>query len=145
MVLDFTAGSFTTAIACINTNRQFIGIEHEMEWDTDFQFNFNHVKDLDTHIITNPPYKNTEAFITTALDIVATDKYVCFWLPIRYLSGIARKLLFAKYPLHMVIISASRIMCARNGNFVTYASSSIDFSWFIWKKGYTGDTILKWV
>ena len=27
LVLDFTAGSFTTAIACINTNRQFIGIE----------------------------------------------------------------------------------------------------------------------
>lgn len=27
LVLDFTAGSFTTAIACMNTNRQFIGIE----------------------------------------------------------------------------------------------------------------------
>lgn len=26
-VLDFTAGSFSTAIACINTNRNFIGIE----------------------------------------------------------------------------------------------------------------------
>ena len=27
VVLDFTAGSFSTAIACINTNRKFIGIE----------------------------------------------------------------------------------------------------------------------
>ena len=27
MVLDFTAGSFTTAIACMNTKRKFIGIE----------------------------------------------------------------------------------------------------------------------
>ena len=26
-VLDFTAGSFTTGVACQNTNRQFIGIE----------------------------------------------------------------------------------------------------------------------
>ena len=26
-VLDFTAGSFTTGVACINTNRKFIGIE----------------------------------------------------------------------------------------------------------------------
>lgn len=29
IVLDFTAGSFTTAIACINTNRKFIGIEKD--------------------------------------------------------------------------------------------------------------------
>ena len=27
LVLDFTAGSFTTAIACLNTKRRFIGIE----------------------------------------------------------------------------------------------------------------------
>lgn len=26
-VLDFTAGSFSTGVACVNTNRQFIGIE----------------------------------------------------------------------------------------------------------------------
>ena len=28
-VLDFTAGSFTTAIACMNTKRSFIGIEKD--------------------------------------------------------------------------------------------------------------------
>ena len=27
LVLDFTMGSFTTAIACLNTKRDFIGIE----------------------------------------------------------------------------------------------------------------------
>ena len=27
LVLDFTAGSFTTGVACMNTNRKFIGIE----------------------------------------------------------------------------------------------------------------------
>jgi len=31
-VLDFTMGSGTTGIACINTNRQFIGIERESEY-----------------------------------------------------------------------------------------------------------------
>lgn len=31
-VLDFTAGSFTTAIACLNTNRNFIGIEKEKKY-----------------------------------------------------------------------------------------------------------------
>ena len=31
-VLDFTAGSFTTGVACQNTNRQFIGIELDEEY-----------------------------------------------------------------------------------------------------------------
>ena len=50
-VLDFTAGSFTTAIAAINTNRQFIGIEKD---DKYFEIGTNrvqeHVKTLDHDI-----------------------------------------------------------------------------------------------
>ena len=32
VVLDFTAGSFTTGVACQNTNRKFIGIELEEQY-----------------------------------------------------------------------------------------------------------------
>jgi site-specific DNA-methyltransferase (adenine-specific) len=28
-VLDFAAGSFTTGVACVNLNREFIGIEQD--------------------------------------------------------------------------------------------------------------------
>ena len=31
-VLDFTAGSFTTGVACVNTNRKFIGIEMDKNY-----------------------------------------------------------------------------------------------------------------
>ena len=31
-VLDFTMGSGTTGVACINTNRNFIGIENNKEY-----------------------------------------------------------------------------------------------------------------
>lgn len=31
-VLDFTAGSFTTGVACVNTNRKFIGIEKDKKY-----------------------------------------------------------------------------------------------------------------
>ena len=47
-VLDFTMGSFTTAIACINTKRNFIGIELD---DSYFKIGTNrveeHIKTLD--------------------------------------------------------------------------------------------------
>ena len=32
IVLDFTMGSFTTAIACLNTKRSFIGIEKDKHY-----------------------------------------------------------------------------------------------------------------
>ena len=31
-VLDFTAGSFSTGVACVNTNRKFIGIEMDEKY-----------------------------------------------------------------------------------------------------------------
>ena len=60
-------------------------------------------------------------------------------------AGKSRKILFTKYPLHKVIVSSSRLMCAKNGDFKSDISPAIDFAWFVWKKGYTGDAILKWV
>ena len=40
-VLDFTAGSFSTAIACLNTDRNFIGIELD---DNYFDIGVNRIK-----------------------------------------------------------------------------------------------------
>ena len=41
-VLDFTAGSFSTAIACLNTDRNFIGIELD---DNYFDIGVNRIKE----------------------------------------------------------------------------------------------------
>ena len=41
-VLDFTAGSFSTGVACINTNRKFIGIEMEEKY---FDIGVNRMRD----------------------------------------------------------------------------------------------------
>ena len=42
-VLDFTAGSFSTGVACVNTNRRFIGIEMEEGY---FNIGVNRMCDL---------------------------------------------------------------------------------------------------
>ena len=39
-VLDFTAGSFTTGVACVNLNRKFIGIEMD---DKYFEIGVNRI------------------------------------------------------------------------------------------------------
>lgn len=33
-----------------------------------------------------------------------------------------------------------------NGDFERYAkSNAICYAWYVWQKGYTGDTIIKWI
>ena len=41
-VLDFTAGSFTTGVACVNLDRRFIGIEMDKGY---FEIGVNRIKE----------------------------------------------------------------------------------------------------
>lgn len=96
-------------------------------------------------IITNPPYKYAQQFIEKALDIIPEGNKVAMFLKLQFLEGQKRKLLFQKYPPKVLYVSSSRLNCAKNGDFETYKSSSaIAYGWFIWKKGFKGDTVIKW-
>jgi hypothetical protein len=38
-------------------------------------------------------------------------------------------------------------MCAKNGEFkkmIDGGGSAVAYGWYIWEKGYQGDTIIKW-
>lgn len=98
-------------------------------------------------IITNPPYKYASEFIDRAMNIVTDGNIVAMFLKIQFLEGKSRKALFKKYPPKNVFVSSSRIMCAKNGDFEGMkqgGGSAVAYAWFVWEKGYTGDTIIKW-
>lgn len=96
-------------------------------------------------IITNPPYKYAQQFIEKALDIIPEGNKVAMFLKLQFLEGQKRKLLFQKYPPKVLYVSSSRLNCAKNGDFETYKSSSaIAFGWYIWEKGFKGNTIVRW-
>lgn len=43
-------------------------------------------------------------------------------------------------------VFSSRVNCAMNGDFKKYNhNSAVAYAWFVWEKGYKGDTILKWI
>lgn len=96
-------------------------------------------------IITNPPYKYAAEFIEHALDILQPHRKVAMFLKLQFLEGKARKKLYEKYPPKTVYVSSSRILCAMNGDFEKYASSAVAYAWYVWEKGYTGDTVIKWI
>lgn len=96
-------------------------------------------------IVTNPPYKYAQQFVEHALELVDRGRYVCMFLKVLFLEGKARKQLFSQHPPKIIYVSSSRLNCAKNGDFQTFTSSAIAYAWFIWQKGYTGDSIVKWI
>lgn len=66
------------------------------------------------------------------------------FLKIQFLESKVRREFFEQYPPKVVYVASGRLMCAKNGNFNQYTGKAMSFAWFIWEKGYEGDTILKW-
>ena len=101
--------------------------------------------DVPRDIITNPPYKYAKEFVEKALELVEPGGKVAMFLKLTFLEGKTRRELFEKYPPKVVYVSSSRLRCAMNGDFKRYANSNaVAYAWYIWEKGYTGNTVLKW-
>ncbi|MBR6984122.1 MAG: NAD(P)-dependent oxidoreductase [Ruminococcus sp.] len=92
-------------------------------------------------IVTNPPYKYAQEFIEHALSLIPDGYKVCMFLKVQFLEGKARRKLYTNCPPRTVYISSSRIQCGRNGDF---KGSMVAYAWYVWEKGYKGNTILKW-
>ena len=97
-------------------------------------------------IITNP-YKYAYEFVEHALDIVEDGCKVAMFLKLQFLEGKKRKELFKKYPPKTIYVSSSRLLCAKNGEFEKMrqsGGSAVAYAWFVWEKGYKGDTKIRW-
>ena len=99
-------------------------------------------------IITNPPYKFGQQFIEKALDIINNGNKVAMFLKLQFMEGKNRKKLFIKNPPKTIYVSSSRLMCAKNGEFekmTDSGGSAIAYGWYVWEKGYSGNTQIKWI
>lgn len=98
-------------------------------------------------IITNPPYKYAQQFVEKALSLVPDGYYVAMFLKLAFMEGKARKKLFESHPPKYIYVSSSRLLCAKNGEFQKMrdgGGSAVAYGWYVWEKGYKGDTIVKW-
>lgn len=99
---------------------------------------------FDGDIITNPPFKYAQQFVEKALQIIPEGNKVAMFLKLTFLEGQARRELFRAAPPMRVWVSSSRLKCAMNGVFDALGQSATAYAWFIWKKGYKGETVVKW-
>ena len=97
-------------------------------------------------ILTNPPYKHAKEFVIEALNSIDNGHKVIFFLKCQFLEGQDRfKSIFKDYPPKYVYVHSARQNCAKNGAFDKYTSATLCYCWFVWQKGFKGETILRWI
>ena len=97
---------------------------------------------VDADLVTNPPYKLAQEFVEKALDVVGTGHKVAMFLKLTFLETAKRRELFKKFPPKTVYVASQRIACWPNGR--PTSQSMVCYAWFVWEKGFNGDTVLKW-
>jgi hypothetical protein len=96
-------------------------------------------------VITNPPYSMCNEFIERSLDLIENGNKVVMFMGLNFVEGKKRKEFLKKFPIKIIHVSSSRLNCAKNGDFEKYKTNSARcYAWFIWEKGWKGETILKW-
>lgn len=101
------------------------------------------------NIITNPPFNMAQEFIEKSLSILDDKGKCCMFLKIQFLEGKKRRDFFKDYPPKTVYVFSERQSPMREGKETDENgkkwSSTMCFAWFVWEKGYKGDTVVKWI
>jgi len=106
---------------------------------------FNVIADHPGDILTNPPFKCAENYVEKGMSVLEKGRKMFLFLKIQFLEGQKRNELFKKYPPKYVYCHSSRQLCAKDGKFEKYTSTTQFYAWYVWEKGYYGDTIMKWI
>ena len=110
-------------------------------------FTFNEMPEGCSCILTNPPYKYAMEFVLYSLHLLPPGGTCIMFLKTTFLEGQKRyDNLFSKFPPKYVFQFIKRMNCLNGGEEEkSSTSSAVSYCWFVFEKGYTGDTIIKWI
>lgn len=121
----------------------------------DFMVDFTEKDDyfFDRHsfdfIITNPPFNCAQEIIENSFDVLNQNRFAAFLLKLSFLEGQKRKAFFEKFPPKYVLVCSHRVNIWRNGEETNENgkrwASTMAYAWFIWQKGYSGKTEVRWI
>ena len=100
----------------------------------------------DGWIVTNPPFKYAKEFAFKAIELAS--KGIALFLRIQFLESQKRQELFKKCPpkyVYVYVYAKRCPQCAFNGNFNKETGNAATYAWFIWEKGFTGESIIRWI
>lgn len=99
-------------------------------------------------ILTNPPYKYATEFVLHSLSLLPLGGQLVMFLKTTFLETERRyNEIFKNTPPRYVYQFIHRAMCAKNADFdeARKMGSAVSYAFFVWEKGYKGQTILDWI
>lgn len=91
-------------------------------------------------VLGNPPYRDAEHFVRTSLAYLRPGGHLLFLLRLAFLESKGRGLgLFRELPPKRVEVCMSRPSFTGNGK-----TNATSFAFFLWEKGWQGETVLSW-
>jgi len=96
-------------------------------------------------ILTNPPFKLAEKFVEKGMKLLSQNNKLLLFLKIQFLEGQRRKKLFEEYPIKYVYCYSARQQCCRDAKFEEFTATTQFYAWYIWEKGFSGETIVRWI
>jgi hypothetical protein len=97
------------------------------------------------YIITNPPFNLSLEFVETMFKCV--NKKFSLLVPLNYLDTMKRWHIFHDevWGVKNISVYSKRISFKKGGGLPDKCITGMSFCWITWEKGYTGDTIFKWI
>lgn len=93
-------------------------------------------------VISNPPYREAQAFVETAL--THTTDRVCCLLRLAFLETPDRAAWFRESGLSRVWVSSRRISMPPGDSGAVAKGGKVAFAWFVWEHGWSGAPVLGW-
>jgi hypothetical protein len=101
--------------------------------------------EFDGDILTNPPFVFAKEFVEKSLNVIPVGRKVIMFLRVQFLESQKRRKLFDENPPKAVLVySKQNPQCGRNGCFENTGNAAM-YCWFVWEKGYKGDTVIRWI
>ena len=90
-------------------------------------------------VIGNPPYAPAEKFVRHAIQFLKPEGILIYLLPLNFLASMGRVVLFdLHYPIKTVYVCNDRPSFTGDDK-----SDSREYAFFIWEKGYAGETTVR--
>jgi len=93
-------------------------------------------------VVMNPPYKHALEFVSKSLELAPV---VCAFLRLTWLESRRRRPFFDANPPRYVAVFSDRVPSCKGGDFENIGGSAVCYAWFVWERGYTGDTVVRWI
>lgn len=111
------------------TELDFLTVSPDEQWNGD--------------IVTNPPYKLSEQFVKRSLDVVPEGRRVVMLFKMQFVESQRRAKLFKTHPIKYIYVHSKRIGIWKNNE--PTSNQALCYAWFIWEKGFQGDTVIRWI